>query len=947
MLETIIKRNGEREPFQANKTNGWMVRMGRDVTDRMDWSSIVIEARNSAPSELSSQEWQLQLITLLKTRGSQDDGWPYMVMAGGLYTAYLMKKIHGDHYPKLKDMIDSLVAKGLMRDMGYTDDEIEYLDTHVIDHAANDAMNWTQVEQYNLKYSLRDFVTKQTYETPQFTHMRMAMAIFEHDAPYVRIEKVAEQYREFRDDVLNPPSPNYSALGTPHFGMASCCLIYGRDTAASIQAAGDVAYSMTLASGGIGMLLSTRAPGDPVDGGRVNHAGRRNYINKFVGDTCANKQGARGGAITVYDTCFSPEIELNIMMQNPRTPVELRERRLNVSYLTNSLFIRKAANREKYFTFTEFSAPDLYKAFFSADQSLFEELYAKYEADPDFKKDYRDAYQTVAWIGGQEIEQSTLFWGSPQEMNRHTSFKGPLHQSNLCVAPETTLMTDKGDFPIVSLVGQTVTIWNGQEWSDVEVVKTGENQKVVTVTLSDGKSLDSTEYHKWYIQDEGAGGFIEVRTHELLTGMTIIDFVSPDGEEVMKDITITSIEDKGRICDTYCVTEPKRHMAVFNGILTGQCMEVVVRTEPWKNVQALYDERGLPENGETGMCNIGSIPIHRLPFNPSNPKLGYERYKRAVRAMMNVIDYAIDNSEYHFPAIRTQAKSRRNCSVGMSGVATLFAQLNLKHNSPEGLRVWHILNERHMYACIEVALEMGIERGNAPWINGPNNDGVDGTKWVDGWMPIDTYKKEIDQYVDSTLCFDWEDLRSRVVANKGIRFSSLVAHMPGEQATRKGTGSNSVYLLQALSVDLSDGTSAMPWAAMDNDLIGDQYQLAWDLTDKEHCIRYGICQKFTDQAISADRYEDRRGNPPVESDRMVQKFIDRVHTGMKTSYYVRSLTEQGGKQEEINLVMNPEPLPEVAAPVDDVMARIAAQAAAMMADSEGAMSCTMDGACGA
>lgn len=803
MLELLEKRSGEIEPFQASKTNGWVLFVGRDILDRMDWSSIVIQARNQAPTQMTSQEWQLSLINLLKVRGSQDDGWPYMLMGGRLYTIYQMKKIHGDTYPKLKDLTKSLIEKNIVRDMGYTDEEMDYLDQYVMNHEMNMSMAWTQVEQYNLRYSLKNRVTGEAYETPQFAHMRMAMAVCEHLNPDIRISEVTKMYQDLCDDILNPPSPNYAALGTTHYGMASCCLIAAADDAESIQIAGVISYSMTLASGGLGMHLSTRAPGDPVDGGRVMHAGRLNYIRKLIGDTTANKQGARGGAITFFDTIYSPEMELNAMMQNPRTPVELRERRLNMSYQTNPFFTRKAARDENYFTFSSYTAPDLYSAFFKADQTEFETLYAKYEADPGFKKNYRSAKQDLgSLLMGQEIEQSTLFWMNPAEANRHGSYTDTCIQTNLC-------------------------------------------------------------------------------------------------------------------------------------------HEVINRTAPWFRMEDLFDPEGDPTKGEVGICNIGSIPVHRLPFNPSNPKLGMDRYKRAIRSMMNIIDYAIDNSEYHFPAIRTQARSRRNCSVGMTGIATLFAKLNLKFNTPEGRRALHVLSERHMYACIEVALEMGIERGNAPWINGPKNDGVDGTRWVNGWMPIDTAKKAFDHLFDTSWVFDWENLRGRVVENKGIRFSSLVAHMPGEQSTRKGNGSNSVYPVTGLSVDLSDGSSAMPWAALDNDLIGHQYQTAYELSDEDQAIHYGIIQRTTDQAISADSYHDHTNGEPITIDRMIQRHINRVKYGWKTSYYMRSLTQQGGKQKNIEIK---EDIPMITAQAESVMDRIAAQAKAMQSDV--GLSCTIDGNCG-
>lgn len=812
MLKTLIKRSGKREAFDNAKANRWMVWAGEDILDRMDWSSIILEARNSAPEEMTTQDWQMHLINKLKARGSQNDGWPYMLMGGRLYTVYLMKKIHGSAYPHLADQVKSMIAKGLMRDMGYSDAELNELN-ELLNHDINLTMSWPQVEQYNHRYSLKDHVTKQTYETPQFAIMRMAMAVGEQYTGASRMALVKFQYEGLSEDIANPPSPNYSALGTRHFGMASCCLFDARDDAQSIKVAGNIAYDFTLASGGLGVLLSTRAPNDPVDGGRVSHGGRLNYIRKLVGDTASNKQGPRGGAINIYDLVYSPEVELSAMMQNPRTPAELRERRLNITYMTNPFFSRKAARNEQYFTFTEFSAPDLYWSFFEADQSKFEALYAKYEADPNFKKDYRSAIETLCLFMAQEQEVSTMFWCDPSELNRHTSFKGTILHSNLC-------------------------------------------------------------------------------------------------------------------------------------------MEISVPTRPWMSMKDLYNPEGLPQNGEVGICNIGSIPVHRLPFNPENPLEGIKEYKRALRVMYNIIDYAIDNSEYHYPAIRTQARSRRNSAVGMSGIATLMAQLNLRFDSLEGRKVIHQLAERHMYACVEVALEMGIERGNAPWMNGPNDDGVDGTKWVDGWMPIDTYKKKIDEMVDSTLYFDWEDLRSRVVANKGIRFSSLVAHMPGEQATRKGNGSNSIYPLFALSVDLSDGSSNMPWAALDNDLIGHQYQMAFDLDYTSQMVHYGIIQKFTDQAGSYDEYSDRRGSTTISQKEFVARHLTRVRFGLPTKYYTRSLTEQEGDQKEIHLACPEAPVSQlptndvVTAQVGSLMERLAAQAQAMMAESEGS-SCTIDGACGA
>ena len=103
--------------------------------------------------------------------------------------------------------------------------------------------------------------------------------------------------------------------------------------------------------------------------------------------------------------------------------------------------------------------------------------------------------------------------------------------SNLCVAPETLVLTDKGHVRIDTIVGQDVNVWNGEEWSNVTVVKTGENQKLVTVRLSNGLDLDCTPYHKFYVSVNGK--IQEKRAHELEDGDKLIkaDFPVIDRED--------------------------------------------------------------------------------------------------------------------------------------------------------------------------------------------------------------------------------------------------------------------------------------------------------------------------------------------------------------------------------------------------------------------------------
>ena len=103
-----------------------------------------------------------------------------------------------------------------------------------------------------------------------------------------------------------------------------------------------------------------------------------------------------------------------------------------------------------------------------------------------------------------------------------------VQMSNLCVAPETKLLTDKGYFPIKDLAGQWVNAWNGEEFSRSFVAQTGENKPLLTVDFTNGATIDATPYHKFYVKTGyGNRKVVEKRTCELMPGDMIEKFDLP------------------------------------------------------------------------------------------------------------------------------------------------------------------------------------------------------------------------------------------------------------------------------------------------------------------------------------------------------------------------------------------------------------------------------------
>ena len=145
--------------------------------------------------------------------------------------------------------------------------------------------------------------------------------------------------------------------------------------------------------------------------------------------------------------------------------------------------------------------------------------------------------------------------------------------SNLCVAPETLILTDKGYEVISDLENQKVNVWNGKEWSETTVVKTGENQQLIKVKLSvhterniETVEIRATPYHKWFNYKGET-----LRTFQLYENLCLKSWVNEDGQ--VFNVYVDSLEDS-EPDSTYCANEPKRHSLVFNSVLTGNCNEV-------------------------------------------------------------------------------------------------------------------------------------------------------------------------------------------------------------------------------------------------------------------------------------------------------------------------------------------------------------------------------------
>lgn len=297
-----------------------------------------------------------------------------------------------------------------------------------------------------------------------------------------------------------------------------------------------------------------------------------------------------------------------------------------------------------------------------------------------------------------------------------------------------------------------------------------------------------------------------------------------------------------------------------------------------KNAVTVEEVLTVKRQPEVALCSLGGIVITNIPEGDD------EAYFRAAYRALKMADKCIHMSHYELPHVGYTAKNRLSVGVGMIGLALHLARKGLKYDTLEGRNEIHRVSERHAYFLIKASLQLGKELGNAPWIHK--------TKWPDGWLPIDTYKKTVDELVTVGLKYDWEVLRAEIIANNGIRNSTLIAHMPTESSSKATGAPNSIYPIRDLSLKKSDATNMLDWVATDNDILEDQYQPAWDIRTPDLLKCYAVVQKFTDQGISADTYTDRVKNPIVTTEDIIEEFTTMIKYGNKSQYYQNSYTTE-------------------------------------------------------
>jgi ribonucleoside-diphosphate reductase alpha chain len=309
--------------------------------------------------------------------------------------------------------------------------------------------------------------------------------------------------------------------------------------------------------------------------------------------------------------------------------------------------------------------------------------------------------------------------------------------------------------------------------------------------------------------------------------------------------------------------------------MSNLCQEITLPTTP---IQDIHDDQG-----EIALCILSAVNVGGL-----NDLGELENIcDLAVRALEQIIDY----QDYPVKAAEVSTKRRRSLGVGYIGLAHYLAKHGVKYSDPKAWDLVDRLSEAFQYHLLRASCNIAMEKGKC--------EGFERTKYADGLLPIDHYKKDVDKIVPHKQRMAWESLR-KDIAKHGLRHSTLSAQMPSESSSVVSNETNGIEPPRALLSIKKSKKGPLKQIAPGFPKLKNDYTLLWDMPDNTGYINVvAMMQKYFDQAISGNwSYNPTHfDNNEVPLSVMANDMLTAYKLGWKTSYYQNTYDFKGDDED--------------------------------------------------
>ena len=551
----VLKRNGQREIVSFDKILKRVKKVGTEVNIKINYTTLAIKVIDQLYDGISTSK--IDELTGEQCASLSSTHQDYNTLAGRVTVSnhhkntkssffQVVKELHGykDHHGKVYPLVsEELYRDTLFHGKEKVDALCDYNRDYLIDYFGFKTLERAYLMQIN----------KRIVERPQHMWLRVSIGI--HGRNW---ERVVESYHYMSLKYFTHATPTLFNAGTPTPQLSSCFLMAMEED--SIDGIFNTLKECALISkwaGGIGLHIhNVRATGSQIRGTNGSSNGIVPMLKVFNNTAKYVDQGGgkRNGSFAIYLEPWHADIEMFLQMRKNHGDEELKARDLFYALWIPDLFMQRVEDDGKW----TFMCPNECPGLSDAISDEFVALYTKYESEGKGRKTIQ-ARQLWTQILDAQMETGTPYLLFKDAANKKSNQQnvGVIKSSNLCVSPQTNVLTKDGYFPIVALYKlnypfsqqddhQTVEVWNGEEFSQVDIVKTGEYCEFIEICTDDGARLTCTPYHKFYIRN-GVSGIVEKEAQDLLPGdlleqcrFPIIDNHHPcesfDSQEKVSDI---------------------------------------------------------------------------------------------------------------------------------------------------------------------------------------------------------------------------------------------------------------------------------------------------------------------------------------------------------------------------------------------------------------------------
>lgn len=301
------------------------------------------------------------------------------------------------------------------------------------------------------------------------------------------------------------------------------------------------------------------------------------------------------------------------------------------------------------------------------------------------------------------------------------------------------------------------------------------------------------------------------------------------------------------------------------------CCEINLPTKPLKDIN--------DDEGEIALCTLSAINwgVFRSP----------EDMERACTLAVRGLDALLSYQNYPIIAAEIATKNRRPLGVGIINLAYWLAKNDLSYSDPRALAEVDRWAQHWSYYLIKASADLAQEFGACPKSNE--------TRYHDGILPVDTYKREVDELVPHQDLVNWAGLRQQL-REHGIRNSTLMALMPAETSAQISNATNGIEPPRSYVSVKQSKDGVLKQVVPEYRRLKNKYELLWDQRSPEGYLKIcAVLQKYIDQGISVNtsynpqHYEDEK----IPMSDMLKHLILFYKYGGKQLYYFNTYDGSG------------------------------------------------------